>query len=114
MNRCVFEWQGNSHALQAHADADWAGDRQWRHDPAWKALDQSLDEATERRVVATSSAEAELYATVQQQSRWESRRLPNTDGQVCARWPRAEGKRLESTLAHSAARRLPSRLAEAA
>ena len=76
---CLFEWQAHPSALHALADADWAGDRQSRKSVNGgmilhgKHLINGLDEAAKH-----SPKQKCALATVQQQSRWEFRRLPKT------------------------------------
>ena len=78
---CLFEWQAHPSALHALADAYWAGDRQSR-----KAVSGGMILhgkhlikvwTKQQSIVATSTAE-----TVQQQSRWQFRRLPKTCQEV--------------------------------
>ena len=63
---CLFEWQANPGALHALADADWAGDRQSRKlvSGGMILLGKHLIVAwaKQQSIVATSSAEAELFA----------------------------------------------------
>ena len=63
---CLFEWQAHPSALHALADADWVGDRQSRKSVSGcmilhgKHLIKALTK--QQSIVATSTAEAELYA----------------------------------------------------
>ena len=63
---CLFEWQAHPSDLHALADADWAGDRQARKSVSGgmilhgKNLLKALTK--QQSIVATSTAEAELYA----------------------------------------------------
>ena len=63
---CLFEWQARSSALHALADADWAGDRQSRKSVSGGMIlhEKRLIKAwtKQQSIVATSTAEAELYA----------------------------------------------------
>ena len=80
---CLFEWQAHPSALHALADADWAGDRQSRK---WVSGGMILHGkhlikgwTKQQSIVATSTAEAELYAG--NRAATESmgfRRLPKT------------------------------------
>ena len=64
--RCLFEWQAHPSALHALADADWAGDRQARKSVSGSMIlhGKHLIKAwtKQQSIVATSTAEAELYA----------------------------------------------------
>ena len=64
--KCLFEWQSHPGALHALADADWAGDRQTRKSVSGRMtlLGKHLIKAwtKQQSIVATSTAEAELYA----------------------------------------------------
>ena len=63
---CLFEWQAHPSALHARADADWAGDRQSRKSVSGGMIlhGKHLIKAwtKQQSIVATSTAEAELYA----------------------------------------------------
>ena len=63
---CLFEWQAHTSALHALADADWAGDRQSRKSVSGCVIlhGKHLIKAwtKQQSIVATSTAEAELYA----------------------------------------------------
>ena len=63
---CLFEWQAHPSALHALADADWAGDRQSRKSVSGGMIlrGKHLIKAwtKQQSIVATSTAEAELYA----------------------------------------------------
>ena len=63
---CLFEWQGHPGALHALADADWAGDRLSRKSFSGGMIlhGKHLIKAwtKQQSTVATSAAEAELYA----------------------------------------------------
>ena len=63
---CLFEWQAHPSALHAFADADWAGDRQSRKSVSGGMIlhGKHLIKAwtKQQSIVATSTAEAELYA----------------------------------------------------
>ena len=63
---CVFEWQAHPGALHALADADWAGDGQSRTSVSGGTIlhGKRLIKAwtKQQSILATSSAEAELYA----------------------------------------------------
>ena len=76
---CLFEWQAHPSALRALADADRTIKKvgQWEHDLAQEALDQRMDAAKHCGHQHRRSRTVRL-AAVQQQSRWEFRRLPKT------------------------------------
>ena len=63
---CLFQWQAHPSALHAFADAEWAGDRQSRKSvsggmiPHGKKLIKAWTK--QKSIVATSTAEAELFA----------------------------------------------------
>ena len=63
---CLFEWQAHPSALYALADADWAGDTQSRKSVSGGMIlhGKHLIKAwtKQQSIVATSTAEAELYA----------------------------------------------------
>ena len=63
---CLFEWQAHPGTLHALADADWAGDRQSRKSVSGGMIlhGKHLIKAwtKQQRIVAASTAEAELYA----------------------------------------------------
>ena len=63
---CLFEWQAHPSALHALADADWAGDRQSRKSVSGGMILHGKHQikawTKQQSIVATSTAEAELYA----------------------------------------------------
>ena len=63
---CLFEWQAHPSALHALADADWAADRESRKSVSGCMIlhGKHLIKAWRKQqsIVATSTAEAELYA----------------------------------------------------
>ena len=63
---CLFQWQAHPSALHSLADADWAGDRQSRKSVSGGMIlhGKHLIKAWSKQqsIVATSTAEAELYA----------------------------------------------------
>ena len=83
---CLFEWQVHPSALHALADADCAGDRQSRKSVSGCMISYGkhlIKAWTKQQSIAATSTAKKQYctlATVQQQSRWEFRRLPKTWG----------------------------------
>ena len=71
---CLFEWQAHPSALHALADADWAGDRQSRKSVSGGMIlhGKHLIKAwtKQQSIVATSTAEAELYAGNRAATEW--------------------------------------------